>query len=298
VIVSNTEVTMYNTCRRQHYYRFGLNIEPRFNNLGPALVRGLVGHSALDSYYESVKAGYSHDDAVEMAFITLNQKLQEIVTQFPDSTDLIKIIAKVKSMLEGYFRLYRNDSFIVHEVEGFFSAPITDTALYGMRLDLLIEYTSGEYRGDFVVVDHKFVYNFKTPKELAMDGQLSKYVKTLRSNGYVVTKGMFNQLRYRELKDPTEADLYRRTPVKASFTKANNIWKEQAKCTTEISEVKAQPKEVWSETATRNLSPFTCKYCHFQELCEAELNEQDITKALQANYQKNTYGYADLALEE
>lgn len=243
-------------------------------------------------------AGWNHDEAVEAAFEELNKKLQWIVNNWPDDIALIKVVSKVKEMLQGYFHLYRSDDFIVHEVEKFFSAPITDTALYGMRLDLLIEFTSGEFRGDFAVVDHKFVYNFKTPKELTMDGQLSKYVKTLRENGYVVTKGIFNQLRYRELRDPTPEDLYKRTPVRASKTKAENIWREQAKCTTEISEVKAQPKELWAETATRNLSPFTCKYCHFQELCNTELEEQDITSTLQANFQKNTYGYADLALEE
>jgi hypothetical protein len=275
-----------------------LDIEPRFNNLGPALVRGLVGHSALDAFYEAKKAGYTHEDAKDAAFDVITDKLSWIVSNWPDDITLIKVVSKVKEMLSGYFFLYRHDDFIIHEVEKFFSAPINDTDLYGMRLDLLIEYTSGEFRGDFVVVDHKFVYNFKTPKELKMDGQLSKYVKTLRQNGYVVTKGMFNQLRYRELKDPSYDDLFKRTIVKAGIVRANNIWKEQAKCTTEISKVKAQSKEEWSETATRNLSPFVCKYCHFVELCDTELNEQNISSALQANFQQNTYGYADLALEE
>jgi hypothetical protein len=298
VIVSNTEVTMYNTCRRQHYYRFGMDIEPRFSNLGPAIIRGLTGHTALDAYYGAKMTGYSHDEAVEYAYDTLNRKLAEFITEFPDDNELIKIVAKVKSMLKGYFFLYRNDDFIIHEVEKFFSAPITDTDTYGMRLDLLIELTSGEFRGDFVVVDHKFVYNFKTQKELAMDGQLSKYVKTLRKNGYVVTKGMFNQLRYRELKDPTYDDLYKRTTVRASAIKSDNIWKEQQKCTTEISKLKKLPLQEQSELAVRNLSPFTCKYCHFQQLCDAELSEQDISNALVTNYQPNTYGYADAVLEE
>lgn len=289
---------MFNTCRRQHYYRFGMDIEPRFNNLGPAIARGLVGHAALDSFYTAKQQGYSHDDCVEAAWATINEKLTWIVTEWPDDVDLIKVVAKVKELLNGYFNRYRTDDFKVHAVEKFFQAPITPLDQYGMRLDLLIEMTSGDYRGDFFVVDNKFVYNFKGQKELVMDGQLSKYVKTVRENGIVVTKGMFNQIRYRELKTPTPEDLYKRTIVKASPTKTENIWREQRNCTIEISKVKSLPLIEQSALAVRNLSPFTCKYCHFQELCNLELEEQDITSALVANYQPNTYGYADVLLED
>jgi len=275
-----------------------MDIEPRFNNLGPAIARGLVGHAALDSFYTAKQRGYSHDDCVEAAWATINEKLTWIVTEWPEDTDLIKVVVKVKELLDAYFSVFSTDDFKVHAVEKFYQAPITEHDSYGMRLDLLIEMTSGPYRGDFIVVDNKFVYNFKTPKELAMDGQLSKYVKTVRASGIIVTKGMFNQIRYRELKAPSFDDLYRRTIVKVSPTKADNIWKEQQKCTTEISKVKSLPLIQQSELAVRNLSPFTCKYCHFQTLCNLELEEKDITSELVANYQPNTYGYTDVLLEE
>lgn len=298
MIVSNTEVTMKGSCGRQHYYRFGLDIEPVFSNLGPAIARGLIGHAALDTYYVALQQGLSHDDAVQESWDTLNEKLAWVVMNWPEDIDLIKIISKLKHLLTGYFRLYRGDTFKVHAVEKFFRAPITPDAEYGMRLDLLVEMTSGQYRGDFIVVDHKFVYNFKTQKELTMDGQLSKYVKTVRDNGYVVTKGMFNQLRYRELREPTVDDLYKRTIVKATKVKTENIWKEQRKSTIEISKIKKLPLAEWSEAATRNLSPFVCKYCHFVSLCNLELEEEDITTELQTNFQPNTYGYTDAILAD
>jgi hypothetical protein len=298
VIVSNTEVMMKGSCGKQHYYRFGLDIEPRFNSLGPAIARGLIGHAVLDSYYVALQAGVPHHDAVNEAWDTLNEKLAWVVVNWPEDTDLIKLISKLKTLLNGYFNLYRNDTFKVHAVEKFFRTPITPDAEYGMRLDLLMEMTSGEYRGDFFVVDHKFVYNFKTPKELTMDGQLSKYVKTVRANGYIVTKGMFNQLRYRELKEPKLDDIYKRTIVRASKVKTDNIWKEQEKSTIEISKLKKLPLAEWSEAATRNLSPFVCKYCHFQTLCNLELEEQDISTELKTNFQPNTYGYTDAILAD
>lgn len=275
-----------------------MDIEPRFNNLGPAIARGLVGHAALDSFYTAKQQGYSHDDCVEAAWATISDKLSWIVTEWPEDLDLIKVIAKTKDLLSYYFTVFKDDDFKIHAVEKFYTAPITESDAYGMRLDLLIEMMSGPYRGDFLVVDNKFVYNFKTSKQLAMDGQLPKYVKTLQKNGIIVTKGMFNQIRYRELKNPSFSDMFQRTIVKASKTKTDNIWKEQRKCTTEISKIKSLPLIEQSELATRNLSPFTCKYCHFQELCNSELEEQDISTALVANFQPNTYGYTDVILEE
>ncbi len=63
--VSNTEITSYNMCKRQHYYRFERRIEPTKRTLSPALYRGIVGHDALAAYYEAYRDKESVDSCKE-----------------------------------------------------------------------------------------------------------------------------------------------------------------------------------------------------------------------------------------
>lgn len=287
---------MYNTCKRQHYYRFGLGIEPTFWNLGMALQRGIIGHEALDAYYTLMKQGYSVDDCKEAAFDVLKQWTAKIVTEAPEQLDLFKMIAHLTELIEVYAEVYRVEPFKVLETEGFFKTSLNNEHHYGMRLDLLVEFTSGKYRGDFAVMDHKFLYNFKSDKELKMDGQLPKYVKTVRDNGYTITKGIFNQIRWRSLKAATTEDIFKREILTSTVVETDRIWKEQTRASNEIAEYKAMPVKEFADKAVRNLSPFiTCKYCYFSDICKTELEGRDITPAISANFQPNTYGYLDMA---
>lgn len=296
--ISGTEVGMFNTCQRQHYYRFGLDIEPRFGNLGPALTRGIIGHMALDAYYTLMQKGYTVEQCREAAYDVITTKLIELVSYDPDDTAKMKIIAQLKVLIAGYVDHYKEEPFEVLQVEKFYSAKVSDDAEHNMRLDLLIQFTSGQYRGDLCVVDSKFLYNFKTDREINMDSQLPRYIKTLKENGITVTKGMFNQLRYRQLKNPAPQDVYRRAMVKPTTTRIDKIWAEQEQNVENIYRLKALPVDEWSRKATRNMGPFTCKYCPFASLCDKELENTNIKNTLTMDYQPNTYGYVDLALED
>jgi len=294
MIISNTEVTTFNTCQRQHYFRFGLQVEPKFTTLSKAIQRGIVGHKCLEAYYLALKSGESFENAKKITFVILNDEIAKIVNEFPDEFELIQTLVDLKRILEGYFEVYRNETFEVLEVESFFSAPVGPGIEYGMKLDVLACMTSGEFKGDLVVVDHKFVYNFKTMAELEMDGQLAKYVQTCRANGHYVSKGIFNQLRYRVLKDPNPANLYRRDMVKATAREREQIWKEQLIAAERIEKFNLMGKDAWSANAVRNLNPLVCRGCFFQKLCKEELQGNDIQNTLVLNYQPNTYGYSDL----
>lgn len=298
MIISNTEVTMFNTCRRQHYFRFGLDIEPRFENLGPALQRGIIGHEALNAFYTTKRLGGSKSDCLHAADQVIEEWVGKIVLQWPEKVKLLEVVCALKPLIHMYADLYEDEPFRVIETESFYKTPVTDEHDYGMRLDILVEFTGGEFRGDLAILDHKFVYNFKSDKELAMDGQLAKYVRTLRDNGFVITKGIFNQLRYRSLKNPTPDDLFRRDLVKAKRVETDRIWKEQAISAREIAYYRSLPRAQFADEAVRNLSPFTCKYCHFQPLCKSELLGESIELNVNTNYQPNTYGYADLLMAE
>lgn len=297
MIVSNTQVSLENLCERAHYYRFILGIEPK--TLPPALYRGVLGHAALEAYYLEMKEGASLDTCLKAAKSVLDKEIARIATETPEEFEQIMLVQTIYPLIVGYARRWEVEPFKILEIEHEYQVPITDHIQYAMKLDMLVEMTRGKYRGDLIVVDHKFVYNFKTQLDIDMDAQLPKYVWTMRQNGYIVTKGMFNQIRTRELKAPTPDDLYRREFV--DFTsrrkEMEQIWREQ-KLTAErlVDKIGTGSKKAASQSP-RTLSLLVCRSCTFKDPCKAELNGNDITHMLQSNYQKSTYGYTDLNAE-
>lgn len=292
-VVSNTEVSTKSLCDRQHFYRFTLGIEPLPGNLSPALYRGIVGHEALEVYYTYLMNGQSVDAARLAALEYLEQVTMKVVTETPEDAARIVLLSELSMLIDSYSRYYGVEPFEVIEVEQVFTAPIGPKLFYGMKLDVLIKYTSGQFRGDYCIFDHKFVYNFKDSAELEMDGQMPKYLKTLKENGIVVSKAVFNQIRTRKMKDPSPTDLFRRTPARLTPTKTEAIWDEQ-----KIIAQKIVDDEVNQTRPLRTLSLLVCRNCHFYELCNADLMGQNTETMIKSNYQKSTYGYTTLENEQ
>lgn len=291
MIVSNTEITSFSTCKRAHYYRFIMELEPKEHILSKALFRGIVGHRIWEVYYQALKDGLSVDEAKQLGLARQEEELLKVVRENPEHYDLIQIVMELKTLFDTYVEVYRVDDFRPLEVETVFSTTMRPGLDYGLRLDVLAEMTKGEYRGDIVVLDHKFLYNFKTPDEIDMDGQLPKYISTVRANGIVVTKGRFNMIRYRSLKNNAPEDLFERKWLYAKKAETEQIWRDQTKVADEIEYMKQLSPAAASENAVRNMSPYICRSCYFKKLCKLELNGQDITNAVVMDYQPNTYGY-------
>jgi hypothetical protein len=206
-------------------------------------------------------------------------------------------LKNLKGLLLMYPGVYKSEPFEVLEVETVHKVKVNESTEYGLRLDLLVKFTKGEFFGDLALIDHKFIFNFKTNAELAMDAQLVKYGQTLRSKGFKVTKGYFNQIRTRQMKDPGPTDLFRRVLVRPTHKETERVWAEQAITAEKIAVLKSMPIEDHSDAVTRNLNPMICRSCFFQMLCKAELGGESTKNMLVAHYQKNTYGYSDLTEE-
>jgi len=293
MIISNTQVGTKLLCDKQHDFRFmraGHGYEPK--KLPPAIYRGILGHSALEQYYFTLKEGFGVGVASSAAQQVLDTEISRLAAETPGEFETVGLILQLKNLVELYAQAYREETFKVLEVEKDFRTSVDENIEYALKLDLLVEMTSGEFRGDLVVVDHKFVYNFKTPLDIEMDAQLPKYIHVLKQNGYTVSKGMFNQIRTRSLKNPTQADLFRREWIKPTKSEINQIWFEQKEAAYQI-----HRDQDYSNTPIRNMSLLVCRSCMFQQPCKAELNGDDVTQMLKANYQKSTYGYTELGEE-
>lgn len=287
LVVSNTQVSQYAVCKKQHDYRFNMGIEPKPDMLTPALYRGIVGHEALEVYYTARMSGDSVEDSKAQMMNNLEKELFRITVEMPEDIDRIQLVADLTKLLDAYVERYRADDFKIIAVEQVFQAGIATNILYSMKLDLLVQHQSGPFRGDYEIIDHKFVYNFKSVAELEMDGQMPKYLKTLKENGFTISKGRFNQIRHRKIKDASMDQLFMRTPARLVPAKTETIWKEQIEWAEEIAVFGKTEKK-------RSLSFLTCKNCYFYEICNAEAMNQPVENLISTRYQPTTYGYTEL----
>lgn len=282
ITISNTQVTTYNTCTKAHEYSYIRKLEPRSKSL--PIIRGVVGHSALEAYYKEMKEGSHVETCKKAALDVINTEICRVALESPEEVNTIEMLSQLRLLIEAYSGVYRVESFRVLEIEKIHVIYVGSEISYGMILDLLVEFTSGQYKGDIVPVDHKFSYNFKNETELGLDAQLPKIIKTLKSE-YFVTKGMFNQIRYRFLKSPNPEDIFRRTFIRPRNSEINQIWSEQIEAVKEIVYNPAKPR--------RTLSPIICKNCFFQTLCKADLMGEDTATKVLVQYQPRTSPFMD-----
>lgn len=281
--ISNTEITSYNTCAKQHDYAYNLSIEPKQTK--DHFYRGEVGHSALQAYYFEMMQGSSPKTRLAAAIHVLNEEASRLLVEEPEDIDKINILSNLTKIIKEYHNFYQDDPFRVLAVEEEYSTPLFLGTDYMMRLDLLVEFTDGKYRGDLAVFDHKFIYNFKTTVELSMDGQIPKFVKTLKDNGFTISKGFFNQIRYRD--DAKER--FQRTRIPFTTTSLGNIWNEQKEAARRI-----QVSNESNVKPLRVLNPFICKNCIYSELCIAELSGSDTEQMIKANFKKRDRLFKDV----
>jgi hypothetical protein len=286
MITSNTEVTTYNLCEQQHHYRFVENIEPRYISVNTPLGIGILGHDAFKLYYLEMMNGSTIDVCLKAARSVLEAKINWILENQPEDMVAISRIANLIKVFQAYAFHYVREPFKVIAVEKEYQTSINSAINYGIRLDLLVQWLKGEYAGEYVNIDHKFVYNFKKRPELEMDCQLPKYQKTLRDNGIRISHSYFNQVRYREMKDPKPSDLFRREKMESTPIEIKKIWSEQEETALRIYEKRDKP--------VRTMHLLTCRGCMFQGLCKAELLGLDTTKMRIADFQQSTYGYMDM----
>lgn len=283
ILVSHSEVETYNSCPRKHLYAFGYNLERK--GTSDALYRGTTGHSILRRYYNALRDGASRDDAISAGMSVLADEFGK-----NSGSANVEVIKDLQRLMPQYFEYYKADyeQYEVMAIEEENRLTLSDDLIYPYKPDMMVR---DRKTGDVEIWDHKFVYNFYTLDEIGLLGQLPKYIGAARAQGIYVTRGRYNMVRYRPLKQPLYEDIYRREVVKASGPRIQRTFLEQIKQAEKIAELKSQGLEQWAEDAIRVLSKGVCGYCSFKMLCTAELNGSDTTLMQQVEFQPNTYGY-------
>jgi hypothetical protein len=277
---SHSEVEAFLQCERRHYYSYGEKLEGKV--VSEALIRGIVGHSTLASYYQSLKDGYEKTPAMDMAIDVMYAETDKYADQLFDKD---KFVTELGFLIQDYWDTYIDDYMEILEVEVLHTIQLTDTFQMPVKIDLLARIPG---RG-IVAIDFKFCYDFFNVDKLDLSPQLPKYMAALTELGIHVDGIMYDELRYRKTKD-NEADhslKFRRTPVIVTPNKVVTIMREQLMAGKRISQLKQLDLPDWESKILRN--PQACMMCPFVSVCSADLDGKDSDLVRVSYYQPKIY---------
>lgn len=284
MLISNSEVSTFNDCERKHFFSHRKKMMPLASNAAEAIVRGIVGHDALDTYYQAKMKGDKKHQAVEAAKDTIFN----YVYQYPQFTRMLK---KLMLLIEAYAERYWDETLEVIESE---SARKVEAVFQGtsssfvFRLDILaVMHMRGKYRN--VLLDHKFVYDFWSPTKMKLSPQFPKYIKGLQLHGIDVEDVVLNQVRHRELKDGYE---FRRTPLKEMpESHIFEVVSSHINTAEKITGYSSLPEDLHFQLAQPNYDPWRCDKCWFNPLCLSIVQGKGWEEVAEVMFTRNSYGY-------
>jgi hypothetical protein len=288
--VSNSEALSL-TCEAKWMYAFhpGYNLEPK--TLSMALTRGNVGHKALEHFFTGVMEGQSRDkcEALALQYLVDTMSVASSTADMP----LMEIITELLPLMKKYFESHTLNTFLssveILGVEYGFEAELPGGFILPGRADLVVYYKKGQFKGETMPVDNKFVYNFWSEDDFRMNSQIPGYIYGLREAmpDRVITRGMINQLRYRK----NAVEQFVMTPIRPEKGEVTEIIANHINCSGRVKELKETPVEELRKTVRRMLNKYNCKNCGFRSLCKSEITGGNTRELIKMSYQPNSYGY-------
>lgn len=285
--VSHSEVDSYLLCRRKHYYGYGLSLERVTQS--NSLATGVAGHKILEEFYKYILnngiTAEEQAEAFDEAVLVAIQTYDDLVAEGYEDADRRARLGDILFHEEyGYFA---NEFFVKHgwrilAVEAEYNLTYDDEteASYPFVVDMIVQDTESNY----VVVDHKFVYDFYTPAQTDLQPQIPKYIGALRALGHEVSYGAYNMLRTRKLKEPTPESNNYLMILKPNSARVVNTFMEQLGVAAEIQALKELPIEEQNKRAYRTANKMVCQSCSFRDLCSTELMDGNVELMKQTEY--------------
>ena len=272
--VSHSEVDSYLLCRRKHYYGYGLSLQRVRES--DSLATGVAGHKILEAFYRAVlneghtaeqqKAAFAK--GIDAALAAYEEAVNE---GYADGDRRAKLKDTLFNQEYGYFNneFFVNNGWRVLAVEAEFNLEYDEDskATYPFVVDMIVQDPDGAY----VVIDHKFVYDFYTPEATDLQPQIPKYIGALRALGHEITYGGYNMLRTRKIKEPTPESNNYFMILKPNATRITTTFMEQLGVAAEIQALKELPLEKQETRAYRTANKMICQSCSFRDLCSTEL---------------------------
>lgn len=305
--ISNTEAATANACELQ--WGFGFHPEMKYTKreISVARDRGILFHEGLEVYYKGIRDGRDPDESAQEALTHIHElRVKELMAGDFADFDKIEVLNWIHETLNKYFEHYSEDHkfWEVLEVEAFHAQEFDgeDDFYLPARLDMTIYQKAGKFKGETSPVDHKTTYDFYNQWKLKLNSQFPLYILALRAARFagkpepVVKRVIVNQIRTRELKDPSPYDLFKREFQAYSSVRLKNVRDNNLKLAARLAYLKRLP---WDEAVTEikaALGSNACQYCDFKDICDATFDDRPTDDIIQATLKKSTYGYP--ALEE
>jgi hypothetical protein len=272
--VSHSEVDSYLLCRRKHYYGYGLSLQRVRES--DSLATGVAGHATLEAFYRTIiDNGITVEEqqaAFDKALDAAAKKYDELKADgFQEANRRASLYEILFHSDYGYFNneFFVKNGWRVLAVEAEYNLQYDDEtkATYPFVVDMIVQ----DPEGNYVVIDHKFVYDFYTPEATDLQPQIPKYIGALRALGHEIAYGGYNMLRTRTLKERTPESNNYFMILKPNATRITTTFMEQLGVAAEIQALKELPLENQEKRAYRTANKMICQSCSFRDLCSTEL---------------------------
>jgi len=272
--VSHSEVDSYLLCRRKHYYGYGLSLQRVRES--DSLATGVAGHKILEAFYRTVLEAGETVEAQQAAFnkgldAALSTYEEAVKEGYADGDRRAKLQDILFNQEYGYFNneFFVNKGWRILAVEAEFNLEYDEDtkASYPFVVDMIVQDPEGAY----VVIDHKFVYDFYTPEATDLQPQIPKYIGALRALGHEISYGGYNMLRTRKIKEPSPESNNYFMILKPNATRITTTFMEQLGVAAEIQALKELPLEDQEKRGYRTANKMICQSCSFRDLCSTEL---------------------------
>lgn len=275
--ISYSEVFAWQTCKRQHYYKFILGRFPIESS--DAILTGVKGHQLLQKFYELMRSGTSKEDA--LAAVTKRARELADATKFADFN-----LLKAWSLVDNFIR-DTDFSSEVALVENRFLIPVSlfsdDEELAHVHIGFTPD-TVLKRKGDFYdVEDAKFVQRAWSKTKLDRYVQTKLYQIFLESMGYSVSRTL---LRFFNV----ETKKIYEHPYTLQGAERETIIRDFLSGVKEIVRFKEGPSEAL-QYAPRTMNYTACQGCAFVFPCTLEAQGKDASKTLQNQYSESKYDY-------
>lgn len=276
-IISYSEVSKWDTCQRQYYYRFIKNLSPLEES--HAITTGVKGHKLLQSFYEEYRNGKTKEEALHLTRDRAKKLMES--EKFADF-DLLTAWTLVDNYIRG--NTFPSETLLV---ENRFILPFAaidddpefETLQIGFTPDVVFQRAGG-----FIdVEDSKFIQKAWSKPKLNRFSQAKLYQIFLQILGYNVSRSI---IRFFNVKTGVI------TPQNYILEPGEDVilLRDFATGVKEVMRYRRSDPETIS-LARRTMNYSTCQFCAFEVPCTLEAENKSAEKTFKYFFKKSDYSY-------
>lgn len=282
--ISNSEVTAFLSCKRMYDFAFMQELAPK--ETAEPLARGSIGHQALEFFWRARMEGASYSKAMEATNEAFTRPCENTTIDVVMNTQFIT--TRYLTANEAMFSKWRPLG-----IEEQHDVSLTSTLNMTIKYDLYYEDTT---TGKRKILDWKYAYDFWTPEDHDLNGQMPKYIACMQANDFQVDGGVLAEIRTRPLgaaKSQDPKNLFRFTPYTPSRARKESVLKQHVAASLQIERHRnLSPEERLEESIPVLNKHGACKFCNFKDLCNSMIEgKRDLTVDIRTGYTQSTYGY-------